>query len=356
MRSVPHNIDRKGEHLSRCDVCGVMYLRSALSRGRDGLLRCDNDRPGRDAITLSELTAKRAAALASKLGLQRPADGAYPDVLPVREANALVAGPPPRLKSVAAVQSSTGVAITFTWPSSHATGDIGLIVFETANLPISTPATMASIPGAAQGIGTPNAVNATSLQVFWKRATFPEANISTGNFAGDHGCGTFILLGGCDDAADPFNVVAGDTVASGTAVSIPGATTTRDNCLVLAISTRDNDLNGSRFSEGANSTFSFFSKIFDDGTVSGNGGGFAIWKGLVLTAGAYGATTATVTSGTPRQAHASIAFAPPLVAGEPVPVNGSYSGIARRRTVEQVYNNEVPTYSSPGTLVNKPGF
>lgn len=79
-RSVPRNIDRKGEHLSRCDVCGVMWLRSALRRGRDGLLRCENDRPGRDELTLAELTASRAAALSQRLGAQSPADGAAPDV------------------------------------------------------------------------------------------------------------------------------------------------------------------------------------------------------------------------------------------------------------------------------------
>jgi hypothetical protein len=80
MRSVPRNVDRKGEFLSRCDCCGVPYLRSALRRGRDGLLRCDNDRPGRDELTLAELTAARAAALSQKLGQQSLADGAVPDV------------------------------------------------------------------------------------------------------------------------------------------------------------------------------------------------------------------------------------------------------------------------------------
>lgn len=80
MRSVPRNIDHKGEFLSQCDVCGVMYLRSALRRGRDNLLRCENDRPGRDAITLAELTAARAAALSQRLGLRSLADGARPDV------------------------------------------------------------------------------------------------------------------------------------------------------------------------------------------------------------------------------------------------------------------------------------
>lgn len=78
-RSVPRNIDRKGEHLSQCDVCGVMWLRSALRRGRDGLLRCENDLPGRDALTLAELTAARAAALSQRLGSQSPADGARAD-------------------------------------------------------------------------------------------------------------------------------------------------------------------------------------------------------------------------------------------------------------------------------------
>lgn len=79
-RSVPRNIDRKGEHLSRCDVCSTPYLRSALRRGRDGLLRCEDDLPGRDAVTLSELTAQRAAALSQRLGTISPADGAVPDV------------------------------------------------------------------------------------------------------------------------------------------------------------------------------------------------------------------------------------------------------------------------------------
>lgn len=80
MRSVPRNVDRKGEHLSRCDVCGVPWLRSALRRGRDGLLRCANDTPGRDELTLAELTASRAASLSRRLGMQSIGDGACPDV------------------------------------------------------------------------------------------------------------------------------------------------------------------------------------------------------------------------------------------------------------------------------------
>lgn len=79
MRTVPRNITRKGEFLSMCDYCGSMYLRSALWRDKSGLLRCPQDTPGRDVVTLAELTANRAAALSSRLGEQNLADGARPD-------------------------------------------------------------------------------------------------------------------------------------------------------------------------------------------------------------------------------------------------------------------------------------
>jgi hypothetical protein len=79
MRSIPRNIDHKGDVLSKCDVCGTMWLRSALRRGRDGLLRCEDDRPGRNELELAELTAARASALSRRLGQLPITDGAVPD-------------------------------------------------------------------------------------------------------------------------------------------------------------------------------------------------------------------------------------------------------------------------------------
>lgn len=80
MLSVPRNIYRKGEYLSRCDDCGVPWLRSALRRGRDGLLRCPNDIEGRNELVLAELTSARAAVLSQRTGLESSNDGAVPDV------------------------------------------------------------------------------------------------------------------------------------------------------------------------------------------------------------------------------------------------------------------------------------
>jgi hypothetical protein len=79
-RTVPANINHRGDYLSMCADCGAMWLRSALRRGRDGLLRCENDRPGRNALELAELTAARASALSAALGRQTSNDGAVPDV------------------------------------------------------------------------------------------------------------------------------------------------------------------------------------------------------------------------------------------------------------------------------------
>ncbi len=36
--------------------------------------------------------------------------------------------------------------------------------------------------------------------------------------------------------------------------------------------------------------------------------------------------------------------------------SSSYPGVTRRRTVEEVYANGVPTYADSGTLVGKEGF
>lgn len=44
------------------------------------MLRCDQDLPGRDEVTLAELTANRAAAIAARVGMNQPGDGARPDV------------------------------------------------------------------------------------------------------------------------------------------------------------------------------------------------------------------------------------------------------------------------------------
>lgn len=77
-RTIPANIKEHGHYTSKCDVCGSMWLRRDLRRGRNGQLRCPDDWAGRDELELAELTAMSAAAVAAAQAAQLPADGASP--------------------------------------------------------------------------------------------------------------------------------------------------------------------------------------------------------------------------------------------------------------------------------------
>lgn len=47
----------EGDYAATCDICGVLWRRSQLSRKRDGLLYCPDDVDGDDEVTLSEANA-----------------------------------------------------------------------------------------------------------------------------------------------------------------------------------------------------------------------------------------------------------------------------------------------------------
>lgn len=71
------NRPQKGDFLSRCDDCGLPYLRRDLVRGSDGKLRCPVDAPGRNELELARESAENVAAYAASLD-KTPGDGAAP--------------------------------------------------------------------------------------------------------------------------------------------------------------------------------------------------------------------------------------------------------------------------------------
>ena len=76
MRTIP-NIPQRGDYLSKCQVCEVPYLRSALVRCSDNLLRCPTDARGRNELELARESAMDAAMAAMGKDTT-PADGAFP--------------------------------------------------------------------------------------------------------------------------------------------------------------------------------------------------------------------------------------------------------------------------------------
>src|SRR3989454_633099 len=94
----------------------------------------------------------------------------------------------------------------------------------------------------------------------------------------------------------PWDVTAGDvTPSTTTAVSIPGATTTVPDTLVVAIVSNGSDLSAAQVPGSfTNSDLSSVTKRQDNNTTASGGGGFTVATGSKALAGAYGPTSATL--------------------------------------------------------------
>jgi hypothetical protein len=108
-----------------------------------------------------------------------------------------------------------------------------------------------------------------------------------------------IAIRGAVTSGNPWDVTAGGVEStSDTSGSIPGATTTVANTLVVtAIATSLPDASGTaNFSAWTNSNLTSVTERTDNTVTAGNGGGLGITTGVKATAGAYGNTTVTCAS------------------------------------------------------------
>src|SRR5206468_4141125 len=222
--------------------------------------------------------------------------------------------PAPTFQAAGTALNGTG-AITVAWPA-HQTDDIGLLIVETAKQAVTlgtNAANWTEVTNSPQGTGTAGNALSPQLTVFWSRATSSSMGSVGVNDSGDHQIAQIITFRGVATSGNPWDVTAGDVNASTTsAVSIPGATTTVPNTLVVAIVANAADTNTAQTSSWANASLSSLTDqtAADVNTNSGVGGGFGVATGVKATAGAYGATTATLATVSP-QGRMSIALRPP---------------------------------------------
>jgi hypothetical protein len=198
------------------------------------------------------------------------------------------------------------------WPT-HATDDIGLLFVQSANqvISLSDAQGFVQVPDSPQGTGTADTAGSTRLAVYWCRATSGAMAAPTVADSGDHVVGTIVTFRGCIATGNPWDVTAGDTGASNTAVSIPGDTTTVADCLIVMACAHGIDSAAVQFTDWANADLANLAERRDISTASGHGGGIGVATGEKATAGAYGVTTATLASAS-LQARMSIALKPPL--------------------------------------------
>jgi hypothetical protein len=195
--------------------------------------------------------------------------------------------------------SGTG-AITPALPAGIATNDILLLFLETSNQAISISnqngGTWTAVTNSPQYCGTAAGTTGARLTVFWSRYNGTQG-APTASDSGDHQMGRMIAIRGAVESGNPWNVTAGGTEAvSDTSGSIPGATTTVANTLVVtAIATSLPDASSTaKFSAWTNANLTSVAERTDNSVTAGNGGGLGIATGIKATAGAYGNTTVTL--------------------------------------------------------------
>jgi len=226
----------------------------------------------------------------------------------------MVAAAAPTFVAAGAVSSGTG-AITPALPAGIATNDVLLLFLETSNQAISISnqngGTWTAVTGSPQGTGSGASSNATRLTAYWSRYNGTQGAPTTSD-SGDHQLGRIIAIRGAATSGNPWDVTAGGVEsAADTSGSIPGATTTVANTLVVAaIATALPDASGTaNFSAWTNANLTNVTERTDNTVTAGNGGGLGIATGGKATAGAYGNTAVTCASST-RKGMMSIAIKP----------------------------------------------
>jgi hypothetical protein len=197
-----------------------------------------------------------------------------------------------------AVKSGTG-SISPALPSGIAVNDILLLFVETANQAVSISnqngGTWAAVTNSPQGTGTAGGTTATRLTVFWSRYNGTQGNPTVSD-SGNHQLARMVAVRGAVTSGNPWDVTAGGVEAtSDTSASIPGATTTVANTLVVVVTAGSlPDASGtSQFSAWTNANLTSLTERTDNSVNSGNGGSLGIATGIKATAGAYGNTAAT---------------------------------------------------------------
>jgi hypothetical protein len=199
-----------------------------------------------------------------------------------------------------AANGTNGAAVA-SYPAGISAGDLLVLVAQTdQNDSITTPA------------GWTLLISVTStecdLRVYTKFHT--TGSSVTISWSGDHI--VYQVLGFRDvKASAPIDAsTTGNHTGLGSNVNIPGVSTTLANCLVLAMVAHDIATNGSVVSNWANGNLSEATELTDVSSTIGWDGGFGIYAGYKLTAGAVGTTTASLTQAKKR-AYACLALAPP---------------------------------------------
>jgi hypothetical protein len=205
------------------------------------------------------------------------------------------------------------------WPT-HLTDDVGVLIIEYDPTGGTDPT---SLTGFTQFTGSPiktgtTPATATALSVWWRRATSVSESSVTVPDAGNHFVARIGTLRGCVTSGDPFNVVSSGAFSDteDTSQSVPGATTTVVDTLVVLLCTNGANFTTNTWSSLTNADLASLTDQASFHDTIQNGGGALVATGEKASTGTYGTTTVT-SQRTSAEASISIAFKPEIVLGQP---------------------------------------
>lgn len=191
-------------------------------------------------------------------------------------------------------------------------GDILLLEIETANQAITITnengGTWAEVTNSPQGTGTAGGTTSTRLTVFWSRYNGTQGNPAISD-SGDHQGARIHAFRGCPASGDPWNITSGNVeAASDTSLSATGATTTVADCLVCIMAALMDDAQNFG-GTWTNASLANITVRQNSSGAAGNDWRHILVTGEKATAGAYSATTNTLTASSVK-AMMTIALAP----------------------------------------------
>lgn len=194
-------------------------------------------------------------------------------------------------------ERSTAGTIAPAWPE-HVAGDIGILVIESGAWPVTvpTPSGFSAIANNPMSAGLSNTSPATSLSVWWKRATSGAEAAPIIDYIGDHVRALIFTIKNAPASGTPFDAI--DHTSTGVASSTmdyASVTTTKPDELILLIGSHSIDSTSpDHGSEIVNAGLTNVTKVYERSSAIGNGSGIMVARGTKKVAGATGVSTSTL--------------------------------------------------------------
>lgn len=182
--------------------------------------------------------------------------------------------------------AGTGSETAPAWPT-HAAGDFGILLVETASGAIATPAGWTKVTQLDHGL--------TSLAMFYRFATSGAEGAPSLSGGFNHLWGVILTWTGVNTAT-PIHGLSVSPAVSTTSQALPGTRPFLDDCRIVQACGWALDSAGPISSGETNAVLGSLTERYDAGTITGNGGGIIVLDGTLATAQSVPPTSITLSA------------------------------------------------------------